>query len=82
MDRSIRYKSLERILLGFGLELRPGQGSEVVIFDPVRTRKRHVIGCHGRNPEIPRQVTASLRRKFLLAAEHGVSNATFYGDAN
>jgi hypothetical protein len=52
-----------------------------VSFDPVRTGKRHVIGCHGRNPEIPRQVIAALRRKFQLSPRDGVADHAFYAGA-
>ena len=78
MDRNLRLRDLEKILVRHGLVLRAGKGSEILIQDPLRTRKRHVIGRHGRNPEIARQVIASVRRKFCLTPEHGVSDEDFY----
>ncbi len=76
MDRNIRAKDLRRILVSFGLEVRDGKGSELVIKGP---KKLQVIGHHGKNPEIQQQVVRALRRKFGLSANDGVSDDAFYG---
>lgn len=77
MDRNTRFKELVKLLARFGLECRSGKGSEVVVKGKGRI---HVIGCHGSNHEIPKQVISNLRRKFDLRPENNVPDAEFYGE--
>lgn len=80
MDKCIKFKSFARILTSFGVSVSDGKGSEKKLFDP-RTRKISCVKHHGANPEVARQVVASVRRKFELDSEHGVSDEDFYGRA-
>ena len=88
-DRSIKFNILVRILASYGLEVgaAKGQGArgseaKVVGKHMVTGEHRiHVLGKHGRNPEVLRQQVANLRRKFGLKADDGVTDEDFYGRA-
>ncbi len=80
MDRNTRLGELKRILESFGVEVRQGKGSELILKDP-RTRKLSVIGCHKKNPEIQKQVIRAVRHKFSLDPASGISDDDFYGRA-
>ena len=78
-DKNTRFAALKKIVESFGLVVGTGKGSEARISDPHRTRKIMRIKKHGKNPQIQRQVISSLRTKFQISPEQGVSDEDFYG---
>lgn len=80
----LKRRVLVAILRRYGAEERPGKGSHRLLVrrhptDPKRFLKT-VLPFHGDSEDIQPSVIRSIRRKLELSPEHGVADATFFGD--
>lgn len=78
----LKYRLLRKKLAAFGIRevKRRGKGSHRMFVGIVDGRTvKYPVTCHSENADVLPSVIEAIRRAFLLTADDGVSDNTFYG---
>jgi len=80
--KPLKYRDLRKRLKVFGIaeEKARGKGSERMFVGIVNGRVERIpTRCHNEGDEKPVAVIESIRRRFNLTKEHGITDKQFYG---